>query len=1058
MMANKEEKFLEIYNKLNEQQKQAVDHTDGPTMVVAGPGTGKTQILAARIANILKITDYDAYQILCLTFTDAAVVAMRQRLESFIGPAAYQVSIHTFHSLCNEIIQFNSDYFGYKTLQPASDIEVLQVICDIIDELPFNHPLKRLKGDVYYDAKTLKDMFAIIKKENFDIEAIKIQTDRHLQSMMDEGIFLYKKNGKNYKKGDVKEALYQAELESHNKLKAAVVLYEVFVQKMKSKSLYDFDDMILWVINAFKNDSNFLLNYQERFAYFLVDEFQDTNGSQLDLINLLSGYDDVPNLFIVGDEDQSIYRFQGANIDNIINFEKKYKDNLHTTVLVENYRSSQAILDWSKSLIGLNSERIAGIDKNIRASGENLKYQNIEPQIKVYLNDLQEAVGIGQSIKTLHEQGVPYDQIAVLYRNHKHVDNLVKYFKVHGIPFSSKKKVNVLKEILIEKLLTILQYIEAENKKPFSGEPLLFRILNFDFYNIHPLDIAKLSYEISKTKKKWRDFLQEKLGTQSSLFEVISSKDSFSELKRLSADLEYWLKQENNLTLPQLIERIIAKGGVLSYIMHSPEKRWYLQMLRTFFEFVKEQTSKNPKIKINDLINLIDEYDRFEISLDAMQIVHVPDSVNLITLHSSKGLEFDHVFIIKCTEADWKSNNRSNDLNLIKYTSAQTETKSNEKEMEELRRLMFVGMTRARKTLNFSYYQKDLKDKEVNRNQFISELIDLTNITTEEVKINEDDLFEFELAFYQFDETPDFDLIDHGYLDDILKNYTMSATHLNSYLKCPVSFYFNNILKVPSAKNESLAFGSAIHEGLDVFFKQKMAVDQPYVPALEDLIKAFEFSMYKNRDSFVDKSYERYKEHGKNILSAYYEKYKEEWLDIQDLHLEENITQTEVMSVPIKGKLDKIILDGRQAYVVDYKTGKFENAKKKCLPPIENPNPDKFEEVYGGDYWRQMVFYQILINNNPKKNWKMIGGEMDFVEPDKKNEFHKHKFQITDQDIKIVTSQIVDTHDKIKNHEFEKGCGDEGCDWCNFVKYYLKKEILVSDSLPGSEIEETEEV
>jgi DNA helicase-2/ATP-dependent DNA helicase PcrA len=691
MMANKEDKFQAIYNKLNEQQKQAVNHTDGPTMVVAGPGTGKTQILAARIANILKKTDYDAYQILCLTFTDAAVVAMRQRLESFIGAAAYQVSIHTFHSLCNEIIQTNSDYFGYKSLQPASEIEVIQIICEIIDELPLNHPLKRLKGEVYYDVKSFKDVFAIIKKENFNIDTIKELTDRHFQAMVDNDDFTYKRNGKGFKVGDVKEAAYQEELEKHIKLKAVVDLYDVFIQKMKDRSLYDFDDMILWVINAFKNDNNFLLNYQERFAYFLVDEFQDTNGSQLDLINLLSGYDDNPNLFIVGDEDQSIYRFQGANIDNIINFEKKFRETLHTTVLTENYRSSQAILDMSKALIGLNSERIAGIDKNIKASGENLNYDKIQPKVNVYLNDLQEAVGIGQSIAKLHQSGVPYHEIAVLYRNHKHIDNLVKYFKINGIPYSSKKKVNVLKEILIEKLLTILQYIEAENKKPFSGEPLLFRILNFDFYNIHPLDIAKLSYEISKSKKKWRDFLQEKLGAQSSLFEVISSKDSYSELKRLSADLEYWLKQENNLTLPQLIERIIAKGGVLSYIMHSPEKRWYLQMLRTFFEFVKEQTSKNPQMKINDLMRLIDEYNTFEISLDAMQIVNVPDSVNLMTLHSSKGLEFDHVFIIKCTEADWKGNNRKSDFNLIKYTSAAVDSKSNEKEMEELRRLMFVG-------------------------------------------------------------------------------------------------------------------------------------------------------------------------------------------------------------------------------------------------------------------------------------------------------------------------------------------------------------------------------
>ena len=156
-----DEKFEQIYQSLNSNQKDAVNHIDGPTMVIAGPGTGKTQILAARIANILKETDTAPYQILCVTFTDAGVVAMRSRLESFIGPIAYQVNIHTFHSLCNQIILDNTDYFGYKSVQAASDLEILQVISEVIDELPFQHPIKKLKGEVYQEAQDLKKLFSI---------------------------------------------------------------------------------------------------------------------------------------------------------------------------------------------------------------------------------------------------------------------------------------------------------------------------------------------------------------------------------------------------------------------------------------------------------------------------------------------------------------------------------------------------------------------------------------------------------------------------------------------------------------------------------------------------------------------------------------------------------------------------------------------------------------------------------------------------------------------------------------------------------------------------------
>jgi DNA helicase-2/ATP-dependent DNA helicase PcrA len=1053
-----DEKFEQIYQSLNANQKDAVNHIDGPTMVIAGPGTGKTQILAARIANILKQTDTAPYQILCVTFTDAGVVAMRSRLESFIGPIAYQVNIHTFHSLCNQIILENTDYFGYKSVQAASDLEILQIISEIIDELPAQHPIKRLKGEVYLEAVDLKILFSIMKKEDFSVDFIKTRTDKHLEDMLESGSFYYKRAYKDKKAGDLKEDDYNKELEKHERLKAAADLYNVFTQKMKDKGWYDFDDMILWVINAFKNDPSFLLNYQEQFLYYLVDEFQDTNGSQLELINLLAKYDDNPNLFVVGDEDQSIYRFQGANINNIIDFEETYKNYIHTTVLTDNYRSSQSILDASKSLISYNSERITSVDKVLLAKGSiNGNYNKLPPSLQVYQNDIQEMVGIGHQIKALHQQGVPYKNIAVLYRNHKHVDDLVAYFDIHQIPYNSFKKVNVLEELLIKKLLTILQYIEAENKKPFSGEAMLFQILNYDFYNIHPLDIAKISVEVSKSRKKWREFLGEKAQITASLFDTVSSKESKAELNRLVSDLEYWIKQSNNLTLPQLVEKIIAKGGVLSYVMHAPDKRWQLQVLRTFFDFVKAQAAKNPQIAINDLVQLVEEYNRFSISLDAIQMTSSPDSVNLMTLHKSKGLEFEYVFMIKCTESDWTNKNKNKrDFNISKYVSTHSVTSGDQKDIEELRRLFFVGMTRAKKELFISYYSKTINDKDVSKLQFVSELIESAGLQEKNVQVDETELFDFESAYYRFDETPDFDLIDHAFIDEILKNYMLSVTHLNSYLKCPITFYFNNVLRVPSAKNENLAFGTAIHAAFESLLKAKAV--QSEMPDVSIFITGFVKSMHQNRDSFTDKSFERLMLHGKEVLTAYYNNYQNELAALTTFDVEKNLNSVNFDGIPLKGKLDCVILDGSKAFVVDFKTGKYENAKRKCKPPKEGATEDdKFELQFGGDYWRQMMFYALLIKHDERYNKQMIGGEMDFVEPvvnGGTSKFFKEKFQVLPNELAIVEHQIKDTYFKIKNHEFEKGCGDESCDWCNFVKFYLKKEVHLTNQLPGSQIEE----
>jgi DNA helicase II / ATP-dependent DNA helicase PcrA len=1049
------ESFEQLYEQLNDRQKQAVDQIEGPVMVVAGPGTGKTQILAARIAKILRLTDTNPSQILCLTYTDAGVVAMRDRLLKFIGPAAYRVNIHTFHSLCNEIIQFNSSYFGYRNLQAASDLDVYDIIREIVDELPNDHLLKRLKGEVYFDVDDLKNLFDIIKKEHFDLEDLKSKAEQYFKNKEENGDFVYKVNGKNFKKGDIKEKDFREERLKVDRLTAALDLYSVFKEKMIVKKLYDFSDMIIWVLDAFKNDSDFLLTYQERYLYMLVDEFQDTNGAQLDLVNYLSDYWEVPNLFVVGDDDQSIYRFQGANLDNILNFAVKYKEHLNTTVLTDNYRSSQPILDASRALINLNGERLKDIDKNLVAQNE--KYNQINEKVKIerYLNPIHETVAIGERILELFKQGVPFNEMAVLYRNHRHVEDLIKYFNANEIPYNSKRKVNILNEMLVKKLLTLLKYIEAEASKPYSGEQYIFEILNYDFYHIHPLDLAKMSVVVKNKKGgKWRDVLNEEIAGQQDLFANLPGYSSKTEIKRLANDMEYWIRESVNLTVPQLVEKIIAKGGILSHVLQADSKRWQMQILRTFFDFVKEEASRKPEMTLKDFLEAVETYITFAVPVDAMQVMHMPDSVNLMTMHGSKGLEFEYVFIIRSLDNEWmKKRGNSRDFGLSKILK---EDKDELSEIDELRRLMYVGMTRAKKELLLTYYQKDLKEKELNKLQFLAELEEMADLETEEKSIGDEAILKFEAEYYQYETVPDFELLDHDYLDVLLEKYTLSATHLNTYLKCPITFYFNHVLRVPSAKSESASYGTAIHGALEELFRRKQDHPQKQLPSSSELNEFFDFNMYLNRDSFTEKGYKRYLANGKLILPKYYEQYKDEWEQESVYSIEKNMTNIEIEGVPIKGKLDKILFDGKMAYVIDFKTGDFEKAIKKCKPPKDNPREGNFEDTFGGDYWRQMVFYHLLIRQDKNNQWEMLKGEMNFVEPNKHDQFHNEVFVMKPDETQIVIDQIKSSYKSIKNHEFEKGCGEENCHWCNFVKYYLKKEIYVSDSLPGSKVEEDE--
>src|SRR5688572_4434902 len=258
-----EKKFLEEYSRLNEQQRHAVDTIEGPVMVIAGPGTGKTQILASRIGKILLEPDTSPDIILCLTYTEAGVVAMRKRLLQFIGADAYKVNIYTFHAFCHDVIQENLSLFEKIYLDPISDLEKIELFKELIDSFPKNHPLKRYRGDVYYEVNNLQSLFSTMKNEGWTPQFINQRIDEYLNSLPDREEFIYKNTRAGvWKKGDRKPA-YQDEINRMEKLRAAVNEFERFQQLMRNRNRYDFDDMINWVIKAFEENKNLLAQYQE---------------------------------------------------------------------------------------------------------------------------------------------------------------------------------------------------------------------------------------------------------------------------------------------------------------------------------------------------------------------------------------------------------------------------------------------------------------------------------------------------------------------------------------------------------------------------------------------------------------------------------------------------------------------------------------------------------------------------------------------------------------------------------------------------------------------------
>lgn len=253
----------------------------------------------------------------------------------------------------------------------------------------------------------------------------------------------------------------------------------------------------------------------------------------------------------------------------------------------------------------------------------------------------------------------------------------------------------------------------------------------------------------------------------------------------------------------------------------------------------------------------------------------------------------------------------------------------------------------------------------------------------------------------------------------------MNVTALNNYLDCPLRFYYNNLIKVPSAKSEAIEFGSAVHYSLEQLFKKMLADSSKQFPPLAVFQKDFEWYLHRHREFFTKEQYDRRLEYGRKILSDYYGAYLPGFNKV--VSIERFIRNVSVKGVPLKGKLDKLEFDGNIVTVVDYKTGKVETAKDKLSPPND-------KQPLGGDYWRQAVFYKLLIDNYEQKGWSVRDVVFDFIEPDTKNEYHRKTVSIGPADAATVSEQIVTVWNKIMAKEFFVGCGKPDCHWCEFVK------------------------
>ncbi|MEL7020567.1 MAG: ATP-dependent DNA helicase [Bacteroidota bacterium] len=1011
---------------LNETQRAAVDSILGPVMVIAGPGTGKTHILTARIGQILLETDTQPHNILCLTFTDAGVFAMRERLLEFIGPIAHQVHIYTFHSFCNNIIQENLSLFGRHDLEPLSDLERVEIIRRIIDELPVSHPLKRGKTDMYFYEEHLYDLFQRIKSENWTPAYISEMIDTYLEDIPNRKDFIYQINRGQIKKGMPKTAKLADAKERVELLRSATGLFSRYQEMLARYRRYDYDDMILWVLRAFEEHELLLRTYQERYLYFLVDEYQDTNGAQNKVIQRLVEYWDDPNLFIVGDDDQSIFEFQGARLKNIHDFLAQYRQQLQLVILKENYRSTQHVLNTARAIIEHNENRVIndlshlGVDKQLRASNEEMTAIDILPRIIEYPFRNHEETAIALQLEELHAQGISLDEVAVIYARHRQVRNLITLLEKRNIPYNTRRRVNILDLPIIQNIRLLLEYLYIEYQRPHDGEHLLFQVLHFDFLGIDQEDIAAISVYLAThdyaERPKWRNLLMDAPKLIQLSLNAPLAFGRFSDL------LRGLLSDFRNYTVPVLVERLFNRSGLLKHVLEQPNQPWLLQVVKTFFDFVKKENDRNPRLSVRRLLDILDSMDANRLPIAINKTVAAEDGVNLLTAHSSKGLEFRYVFLLDCVKDYWEPRSRGG-LHQFKFPDTLTLSGEFDK-MEARRRLFYVGMTRAKTHLQMSYSRRGDDGKELKRAIFIDEITTNTNISIEQESVASAELLEADML-QMLEVTPaDIKMPNPEMMTRLLEGFVLSVSSMNQYLKCPLGFYYENVLRVPTLNSEFASFGTAMHNSLQRLFERMLSDAEKQFPDVSELVRIFDYEMLNQRGNFTPTAYRRRLEMGREYLTQHYEHYATQWH--KQVQLEFTLRQVEVQGVPIVGTIDKLELHPQQrAHIVDYKTGSHA-AQKTARPSSKNP--------LGGIYWRQLVFYKILYENHTAHTRTVTSGTVVYLEPDTRNEWSSRRIEYTADDVAQVTDMITETYRKIKAHDFFTGCGASHCQWCNFVR------------------------
>lgn len=990
-----EESFQKAYSNLNTEQKRAVDSIEGPVMVIAGPGTGKTSVLTLRIANILKKTDTPPNGILALTFTESAVHSMRRKLFDYIGPSAYRVNLHTFHGFAQEIITRYPEYFPRIIGGViATDSERFEILEQALKE--GNFEIIRPFGDPFFYVRKALSVIQDIKRDGIDSTSFKkIVTNEEKDILAQTD--LYHEKGRS--KGLMKRSYVDA-LKNNKKNQELANLYSLYEDSLKKRSLYDYDDLLLELVSALRKDEELKLTLQEEYLYILADEHQDANNSQNAILELLSDYRDTRNLFIVGDEKQAIYRFQGASLENFLYFQKKFND-AEVVFLDHNYRSSQTILDTSHALMEGGDTPLPR-PRLKRGTKEGVDERPV--MLTKFLNQKDELLGVAQSVLEHIESGVRPEDIAILVRTNKEIESIGRALSGFSVPHTLFTDDDVLSDPDISKFLILLRAIVYPDNDLYVGSMFLI-----DFLGLNPIDaisLNRMAFEIRKTPLQ--------VLNDAHVHQDLSMPESVARLSHLFLN---WIKIAHNESAVDAFLKIIDESNFQEHLLNRRGSLEKIEKLTKLYDEIKIFLSTHKDAKLIDFIDSIDTLIRHGTPISFSRKSLGFHGVSVMTAHKSKGLEWHSVFVPNAVDMVWGNRRRVAGFRLPHPLGSNDESSDNDDE----RRLFYVALTRAKQYVAISYASIDDLGREKLVSQFVTELPENFLIQKEGKVFSSSEELKRALTQQKSEEKT---LWDKEYLKNLFEEQGLNPTALNNYLRCPWNYFFKNLIRLPDIPEKYLHFGNAIHAGLKMYADQRR---EGHDPDPQEVFSVFERFLARMPLSVKDLADSAKK--GALVIPQYIERYHREW------H-KETITEFSItgVSLPLvsgrevllRGRIDKIeLLNDGTVNVVDYKTGS-RKTRNEILGKTKNSN---------GDMKRQLDFYKLLLDLHDNGKFPMVSGDIDFVEPDKNGKFYKEHFEITSQDKDELVDVIVNVAEEISNFSFWSSvCDDPQCRFCNLKK------------------------